>query len=242
MWTGTDAHADGMRGARLIHYCRRATAECSGVPRGTFRLAVPSKHASHRHNRRAIPVVQRGNARGHRRKILEAPWARVRCATEEGTADAQPIDQWYARRHGPGLVSVSSAHRSEESATAGAGRRIGSRLCAGQRHMDSIPRCCSELQLAGGFPIWSTGGTVLRSTENRPIATYRRSKRVDFVGFPRIGRTITSSAWRRIRMGTAGLEGVGCPSNLRSYRWGRKRSRRIDPVSRRKTQGCAPDD
>ena len=31
--------------------------------------------------------------------------------------------------------------------------------------------------------------------------------------------------WRRIRMGTAGLEGVECPSKSRSYRWGRRRSR-----------------
>ena len=50
-------------------------------------------------------------------------------------------------------------------------------------------------------------------------------------------RTITSSTWRRIRTGTAGSEGVGFPSKSRSYRWGRRRSRRRDPVSCRRTEG-----
>ena len=36
-------------------------------------------------------------------------------------------------------------------------------------------------------------------------------------------RTITSSTWRRIPTDTAGLEGVGCRSNPRSYRWARRR-------------------
>jgi len=39
------------------------------------------------------------------------------------------------------------------------------------------------------------------------------------------GRTITSSISRRIPTGTAGSEGVECPSKSRSYRWGRRRSR-----------------
>src|SRR5437588_10352405 len=39
-------------------------------------------------------------------------------------------------------------------------------------------------------------------------------------------RTITSSTWRRIRMGTAGLEGVGSLSNPKSWSWARRYSRR----------------
>ena len=52
-------------------------------------------------------------------------------------------------------------------------------------------------------------------------------------------RTITSSILRRIRMGTVGLEGVGCPLNLRSYRWVRRHNRRCDPGSFRNTTGYA---
>lgn len=55
-------------------------------------------------------------------------------------------------------------------------------------------------------------------TESRPVEATCGSKRGDSVEFPHIGRTITTSTSRRIRMGTAELEGVGCPSNLRNYR------------------------
>jgi hypothetical protein len=39
--------------------------------------------------------------------------------------------------------------------------------------------------------------------------------------------TVTSSIWRRIRVGTAGSDDVEFPSNSRSYRWGRRRDRRL---------------
>jgi hypothetical protein len=83
-----------------------------------------------------------------------------------------------------------------------------------------------------------TGRTALRSTESRPVETYRGGKRGDFVGFPASGETITSSISRRIPTGIAGLEGVGSPSNLRSYTWARRRSRWPDPVSCAETKGC----
>jgi len=39
--------------------------------------------------------------------------------------------------------------------------------------------------------------------------------------------TITSSIWRRILMVIAVLGGVEFPSNLRSYKWGRRRDPRL---------------
>ena len=50
------------------------------------------------------------------------------------------------------------------------------------------------------------------------------------MGFARIGRMVTSRIWRRIQTGTAESGDVGSPSNPRSYKWGRRRSRRCDPV------------
>jgi hypothetical protein len=72
---------------------------------------------------------------------------------------------------------------------------------------------------------WSTDGSTSRSTGSRPARDCRQRNGAVSVGFPPSGATITSSIWRRIRVGIAGLEGVGCPSNSRSYRWGRRRSR-----------------
>ena len=58
------------------------------------------------------------------------------------------------------------------------------------------------------------------STESRPVE-HQRWRNVLVCGGNRTSApTITSSNWRRIRMDIAGLEGVGCPSNLRSKRWG----------------------
>jgi len=73
--------------------------------------------------------------------------------------------------------------------------------------------------------IRSTVGTKFKSTESRLSKTGHGSNRRDSMENPRIGRTITSNISQRIPMATAGLEGVGCPSKLRSYRWGRGRSR-----------------
>ena len=67
------------------------------------------------------------------------------------------------------------------------------------------------------------------------------SKRGEFVGFPGIGRIITSSIWRRIRMGIAGLGAVECPLNLRSYKWGRRRNFVVDVVSIRQPRGYQID-
>jgi hypothetical protein len=49
--------------------------------------------------------------------------------------------------------------------------------------------------------------------------------------------TITSNIWRRIQVATADWAAVECPLNLRSYRWGRKRKLRCDPVYSGETQG-----
>ncbi len=73
--------------------------------------------------------------------------------------------------------------------------------------------------------VQSTGGMTMRWSESRPVETHGSSTRGDSVGFPASGRTITCNILRRIRRGTAGLEGVRFPSNPRSYRRGRRRSR-----------------
>jgi hypothetical protein len=75
------------------------------------------------------------------------------------------------------------------------------------------------------------------STKSRPIEAYHSSNRGDFVGLPAIGRTITSNIWRRIQTGTAGLGAVEFPSNLRSYAWGRRRSRSYTEGSGGKSGG-----
>jgi hypothetical protein len=80
-------------------------------------------------------------------------------------------------------------------------------------------------------------GSMLRPTESRPVEAYRSSNRGDSVGFPASGRTITSSIWRRIRMGTAALADAGSPTNPRGYRWGRKRSRSYTEGSGGKSGG-----
>ena len=58
-----------------------------------------------------------------------------------------------------------------------------------------------------------------------------------FRGIPCIGRTITSSILRRIRMGTVGSGAAEFPSNSRSYRWGRRRDGRFAEGSRGKPKG-----
>ena len=52
------------------------------------------------------------------------------------------------------------------------------------------------------------------------------------MGFPIIGRTITSSTSRRIRTGTAGSGAAEFRSNSRSYKWGRRYSRHFAEDSR----------
>jgi len=71
----------------------------------------------------------------------------------------------------------------------------------------------------------STDGTAWRCTESRPIGESGEVNSGISVGFPTSGRTITGNIRRRIRTGTAALAAVGCPSNPRSYRWGRRRRR-----------------
>jgi hypothetical protein len=84
---------------------------------------------------------------------------------------------------------------------------------------------------------WSTAGSTLTSTGSRPLDDQRSCNRGNSVVFAVSAQTITSSIWRRILMGTAGLEGVGCPSKSRSYRWGRRRSRRYTEDSDWKSDG-----
>ena len=76
-------------------------------------------------------------------------------------------------------------------------------------------------------------GLTWASTESRPLRATDGSKRAASVGFSASGRTITSSIWRRMRMGIAGLDGVACPSKSRSHGWERRRSRRYAEGFRR---------
>ena len=66
-------------------------------------------------------------------------------------------------------------------------------------------------------PRGSTVRTTSESTGSRLIRASHGSKRQYFVGFPRIGRTITSSTWRRIPMDTARIIRAGCRLVLRGY-------------------------
>src|ERR1700730_6947095 len=68
------------------------------------------------------------------------------------------------------------------------------------------------------------------SAGNRPNLTFCCSNRLVYAHVPTKQRIISSNIWRIIRMGIAGLEGVVCPINPRSYT--RVRMRRVwcDPV------------
>jgi len=77
----------------------------------------------------------------------------------------------------------------------------------------------------------------MRSTESRPDVAHRRCNSVVSLVFPTYGETITSSIWRRIRAATAGSAAVESPLNLRSYRWGRRRSRNYTEGSVGKPHG-----
>ena len=84
----------------------------------------------------------------------------------------------------------------------------------------------------------STAGSTSVCTESLPIADQQRPNPLISVDNSVSLQTISSSIWRRIPTGTAGLEGVECPSNPRSYRWGRRRSRRCTEGSIRNSRGC----
>jgi hypothetical protein len=90
----------------------------------------------------------------------------------------------------------------------------------------------------------STGGMTLGSTGSRPSGDASECNSAASVGFPASGETITSTTSRRIPTGIAGLEGAGCPINLRGYRWGRRRSRRGDPdfCGRQRVTSCRIQD
>jgi len=78
---------------------------------------------------------------------------------------------------------------------------------------------------SGGSRGWSTDGLTLGSTESRPVACQRARNSASSAGIPASAPTITSSTSRSIPMATAGSGVVELPSNPRSCRWGRRRSR-----------------
>ena len=88
--------------------------------------------------------------------------------------------------------------------------------------------------------VWPTAGFTTTTTGSRPVETNQVNNHGDCVGFPTSGETITSNTWRRIPTATAALEGAGCRSKSRSYRWGRKHKLRSDPVFCRETEGYQP--
>ena len=67
--------------------------------------------------------------------------------------------------------------------------------------------------------MWSTDTTISPSTESLPVTGPLPRNRVIPMRESASAPTITSSIWRRIRTGIAGLEGVGSPSNPQSYKW-----------------------
>ncbi len=75
------------------------------------------------------------------------------------------------------------------------------------------------------------------STRSRPNGGPSARNSGVSVGFPSSAPTITSNIWRRIRIGTVALAGVGCPSNSRRYRWGRRRESWLVEGSHGKADG-----
>ena len=69
-------------------------------------------------------------------------------------------------------------------------------------------------------------GLPMIRDQRRPNKQPRWGNSAVLVRIP-MQRIITSSICRRIRMGIAGLEAVGCRINLRSYMRGRRRERRL---------------
>jgi hypothetical protein len=60
------------------------------------------------------------------------------------------------------------------------------------------------------------------STESRPFDYHKQRNALVSAANPVSAPTITSSTSRRIPTAIAGLAGAEFPSNLRSYRWGRR--------------------